>query len=474
MTSESPQVEADRRLIAEAQARGRGATALAYVRLSGPGWLQSAITLGGGSLANSLYLGVLTGFSMLWLQPLAMVLGIVMLGAIGYVTLSTGERPFRAINEHVNPVLGWGWALAALAANMVWCLPQFALANGVLQQNLAPDLLGADGPLGDTGAKVLIAGSVLVLTVAITWAYDSGHWGVRVYEALLKLMVALIVLCFFGVVIAVSRSEEGLNFGAIAAGFVPRLSQLSEPAATFQESLQAIRSSAGAAAADFWSDRIVSEQRSVMIGAAATAVGINMTFLFPYTLLRRGWDKTFRGLAVFDLSTGMLIPFVMATSCVIIASATQFHVQPAPGFLGETDADGNAIAPAPKLASNFDKLLAERAALDSETAWAELDAEQRDALVANIGNDERRLAATLVKRDSADLALALEPLAGTVIANLVFGLGVLGMTLSTITILMLISGFAICEMLGLPDEGWPHRIGCLAAAVGALGPFIWG
>ena len=54
---------------------------LTYSKLSGPGWLQSAITLGGGSLAGSLYLGVLGGPSLLWLQPLAMLLGVVMLAA---------------------------------------------------------------------------------------------------------------------------------------------------------------------------------------------------------------------------------------------------------------------------------------------------------------------------------------------------------------------------------------------------------
>ena len=32
----------------------------------------------------------------------------------------------------------------------------------------------------------------------------------------------------------------------------------------------------------------------------AAAVGINMTFLLPYSMLARGWDKDFRGLAVFD------------------------------------------------------------------------------------------------------------------------------------------------------------------------------
>jgi len=71
-----------------------------------------------------------------------MVLGIIMLSAIGYVTLSTGDRPFKVINEHVNPVLGWGWALATLMANIVWCMPQFSLANGVFQQNSLPEIVG--------------------------------------------------------------------------------------------------------------------------------------------------------------------------------------------------------------------------------------------------------------------------------------------------------------------------------------------
>ena len=53
-----PQIARDRRLIQEAKQKGFWATLSAYTRLSGPGWLQSAITLGGGSLSSSLYLGV--------------------------------------------------------------------------------------------------------------------------------------------------------------------------------------------------------------------------------------------------------------------------------------------------------------------------------------------------------------------------------------------------------------------------------
>ena len=41
--------------------KGAGAKIAAYSKLCGPGWLQSAITLGGGSLASALYLGVVGG-----------------------------------------------------------------------------------------------------------------------------------------------------------------------------------------------------------------------------------------------------------------------------------------------------------------------------------------------------------------------------------------------------------------------------
>ena len=87
----------DREILSEAQSRGSVSTLLAFFRLSGPGWLQSAITLGGGSLGGALYLGMLGGTSMLWLQLVAITIGVIMLSAIAYVTLSTGKRPYAAI-----------------------------------------------------------------------------------------------------------------------------------------------------------------------------------------------------------------------------------------------------------------------------------------------------------------------------------------------------------------------------------------
>lgn len=434
----SDRVEAERQLIEQARSKGRGATLKTYVRLSGPGWLQSAITLGGGSLAASLYLGVLTGYGLLWMQLVAMLLGVVMLSAISYVTLSTGKRPFRAICEHVNPVLGWGWILAVLLANLVWSLPQFSLGTAAVTQNL---LGGATG----TGAKVAASVGILVVATAVIWAYDSGARGIRIFEWLLKGMVGLVVVCFFGVVVTLS-TRDGLPWGTVLRGFVPDPSMLFEPAPAFEPFLKA-----AGAARDWWTGYIVGQQRDVMIAAAATAVGINMTFLLPYSMLKKGWGRSFRGLAVFDLSTGLLIPYVLATSCVVIAASSQFH-----GQLDERLLRNDGSAPA-RLVSAFDNTLATRARQDGTP----------------VTDADRALAAMLVKRDAFDLAASLEPLTGKGVARIVFGVGVLGMAVSTVIILMLISGFTFCEIFDRPATGMFHRMGCLAAGIGVLGPFVW-
>lgn len=469
MSEQLIKVEADREAILAAREKGLPATVVTYVRLSGPGWLQSAITLGGGSLGSSLYLGVLAGFSLLWLQPLAMVLGIIMLSAIGYVAISTTERPFRAINRHINPVLGWGWALATLAANMVWCLPQYSLASGVLQQNLLPGVLGAESAMGVKWGNVVISAAILLSTLAVTWAYDSGGRGIKLYELFLKLVVAMIVLCFIGVVVVITV-RGSLSFGEVLAGFVPDLTKVYKPAEGFHWLLEAVPEGE----LEFWSSTIVSQQRDVMISAAATAVGINMTFLLPYSMIRRGWDKDFRSLATFDLSTGMFIPFVLATSCVVIAAANQFHP------LHVTDEDRERIRPGstaelPELGEEEVRLLQE-AKLQHQSGpelYGQLSPSGIEQRLEPLTRAEVVLAWHLQKKDAVALSRSLAPLTGRVVADLLFGIGVVAMTLSSITLLMLISGFVICEMLGLPPKGWPNRLGALAASTGVLGPFIW-
>jgi len=573
-------VAKDLQTIENAHAKGRIATLGAYVKLSGPGWLQSAITLGGGSLGASLYLGVLAGFSLLWLQPVAMIIGIIMLSAISYVTLSTGEKPFQAIRTHVNPVLGWGWLLATLLANCVWSLPQFNLACGGIMQNLMPETFKTLDP---SEAKAWISGSIALLCIIIVFLYDSGGWGLKLFNILLKLMVAVIVISFVGVVAYMSK-EGVLNWSEIGNGFIPDVNMLWEPADKFS----AILADAGAFGS-YWSDKIVGEQQDVLIAAAATAVGINMTFLLPYSMLKRGWNRKFRGLAVFDLSTGLFIPFVLATGCVVIASAVQFHQKPCVPFSAEeasiaivaktseagfgdlSDEQKSAqieaiVAKAyeenilktardsfPKAAAAavlptvndaqfigfarlddkmsllmpvlqkaqegsvnpIDKKLMDGyrkqaiGRIKKEMGDKDFDAQfgkgakkskeemalgavphpvqfgkgakksneeiaaALDTRIKELPLPDRKLAAMLVRRDSIHLAKALSPLTGDVVAHYVFGIGVVGMAISSIIILMLINGFTICEMVDRPSHGWLYRFGCMIPAVGVLGPFIW-
>ena len=412
-----------------------------FAKLSGPGWLQGAITLGGGSLAGSLYLGVIGGYELLWLQPLMMILGVLMLSVIGYVTLSTGEKPFVAINKHINPVLGWGWLVAAMLANLVWAMPQFSLGTAALQQNF--------GILNGNGGEYWCALFLFCVGSVVVWSYDSGSKGVKIFETILKLMVAIVVLSFFGVVVAMAGD---LDWGAIFSGFIPNFSLLSEPASKFTSIISESSNQ------EYWREVILDSQRDRMVTAAATAVGINMTFLLPYSMLRKGWGKEHRGLATFDLSIGLFLPFFLATTCVVIASASQFHGKYDEGLLDSS----KATALTKKLEGAYNKNITAFKAKNGEGAEP--------------NKVDREIAAMLVSRDSFQLAGSLKNLTGSkVLTQTIFGIGVLGMAISTIIILMLINGFVTTEMLGAEIGGMKHKIGSILPGItGALGfLFLW-
>jgi hypothetical protein len=429
--SMNPRIEKDRQLLVEAQEEGRGAVLKTFVKLSGPGWLQSGITLGGGSLSSSLYLGVLVGFSFMWLQPLAMILGIIMLSAIAYVTLSTGKQPLQAINRHVSPVLGWSWLIASMMANLVWSLPQFALGTAAIQQNLLPNLLGPAAIPGQWGAviaKLIACCSFLAVCITASMVYGAGGRGVKWFENIIRTVVSMIVLCFFGVVMKLSI-EGALDWGQILHGLIPDLRLLVRPTDNFMPFIEAVVPQCR----DFWTNLIVGQQRDVMISAAATAVGINMTFLLPYSMLRKGWDKDFRGLAIFDLSTGLFIPFILATGCVVIASASQFHATPAPGFLGETDEQGQLIEPAKNLVGGYNQLAAERVEYEvGPEVFDRMSDIEKKRRVDALPDADKQMVAMLVKRDAFNLADTLAPLTGKGVAQYVFGIGVVGMALSAV------------------------------------------
>ena len=174
----------------------------------------------------------------------------------------------------------------------------------------------------------------------------------------------------------------------------------------------------------------------------------------------------------------MFIPFLLATSCVVIASASQFHARPVPGLVDAAQNEaGEAIVPSDKERKDFRKRMQPRLKqeIGEEQFNARLGAESdgMDSSIDQLPTEERLIAAMLVERDAGALATTIQPLVGRRVAHLAFGIGVLGMAVSSIIMLMTISGFAICEMLDIKSEGWPFRISCCAAAVGALGPFFW-
>ena len=155
----------------------------------------------------------------------------------------------------------------------------------------------------------------------------------------------------------------------------------------------------------FWENKIVgAPKRRVMIAAAASAVGINMTFFMPFVLLRRKWGREHRGLAKFDLWTALLIPYVVATSCVVIAAGSQFNGKPESAY---SDFENKILHP--NLEKGFHSLTTAR--IITEIGASEYDALapiQQEQLLTDLPEADKQLAAMLVKRDSFNLAASLE------------------------------------------------------------------
>lgn len=457
-------LEAQRKELVQAREKGTWATLKTFAKFSGPGWLQSATTLGGGSLASALYLGVLGGVGFMWLQPLAMILGIVMLAAISYVTLSVRNRPMQEINAQVSPILGYGWALCSMIACFVFAMPQFALGVAGITQNFAqmePANVG-------TGIEVTITALFYILAMFMVCMYAVGGKGLKFFERIIKLSVAAIVVCFFGVVISLTFSGK-IDWSRVMVGFIPTFSALSEPSPDFMAFIKNLAPEG----AKFWTEMIVSQQRDVIISAAAMAVGINMTFLFPYSMLKKGWNKDFRQLAIFDLATGLFIPFLLATSCIVVASASQFHAKPAAGLSDSTMVGGKlvsqAVKPAPNLVSGYVDLLDKRISFNiGAQKFAAMDTPQKDAARNALPRSERDMAAMLVKRDASNLSETLAPLVGEDIARYVFGLGVIGMAINAVLMNMLICGLCFSEIFNKHGSAKWQIAGSALIAISAI------
>ncbi|MEM9017151.1 MAG: divalent metal cation transporter, partial [Verrucomicrobiota bacterium] len=181
--------------------------------------------------------------------------------------------------------------------------------------------------------------------------------------------------------------------------------------------------------------------------------------------------KNHRGLAIFDLGTGLVIPFVIATACIVIAAASQFHGQTG-DILNE---DGTVIeGKEGGFNSVADKFISKRYADELDGLEGEALSTKVEELRAALPIEDRRMAAMLVDRKDSDLAKSLSSLAGPGVGRIIFGIGVLGMAVSTIIILMLINGFCLCEALGRPGDRKLHFLGSLIPGIlGVCYPLVW-
>lgn len=87
-----------------------------YWGLSGPGWVQSAVTLGAGSAGSAIFAGSAFGYKLLWVQPVAMFLGVMMFAAIGHQVLVTRVRPYDVFWKRLHPSIALFWAFNVLLA----------------------------------------------------------------------------------------------------------------------------------------------------------------------------------------------------------------------------------------------------------------------------------------------------------------------------------------------------------------------
>lgn len=381
-----------------------------YLKRTGPGLLQSAMTLGAGSAAASVVAGASFGYKLLWIQPVAMFLGVCMMAALSNVVLTTQERPYKAFGRETNMLIVFLWALGTVMASVIWHFPQYGLAAGAARdladladlRCISADKANSFLELGFTSAGLvvsLVAGLlVLLINVATTWSYGSSAWGIKLYEWFLRGMIALVILAFGIVVFANIGNIDWIEVGKGFIGYygIPEVDEKVVDAAIAAGEIKP-------------SDKVgAMNTTTLVLGMLGAAVGINMTFLYPYSLLAKGWGPKHKKLARWDLGMSMFLPFVMVTSLVILAMTVSGVFQP--------------------------------------------DAEYVHSGIRPL-----------------NAAASLQGVMGETAGRVIFDLGLIGMACGAISAHMVVCGFTICEMFGLEYTKWRFRLFALVPAIGILG-----
>ena len=362
-----------------------------YVALSGPGWLQGAMTLGGGSAVTSLTIGAVFGYEFLWVQPVAMIIGCIMLFALAHQTLHSQKSPFESMKKHVNAPLAWAWAIAAFASSIIWGFAHYPLSAGMLEEIVlvSSGFSVQQEEVGYARDLYLLALAVLVWAgcAYTAWRYgdqvddkQGKHNAVAIFETSIKVLSGLIVIAFAWVVISASMNGK-VDWSAVMAGYIP--SSLPQTA----------------------------EGVTTMMAALGSAVGINMTFIYGYTLLHKKWTPDHVELSRYDIGLGLVVPYILVTSLISIAAAGAF-------FGSDMDIQGK------------------------------LSPTQAGKMFMSAGLDE-------------------------VTSRLIFAFGILGMAVGSLVMHMLCCGSAAAAMFNWQEGSLKYKLALLAPTPAVLGVFVW-
>ena len=522
----SDKLSQEKELLQEIAARPPVAKAFGYLKLTGPGLLQSGMTLGAGSAAASVIAGASFGYKLLWVQPVAMFLGIMMFAALSNIVLTTRERPYwgfmREFGKIWSPlvVFVFLWAFGSVMASIIWHFPQYGLAAGAVRsvvQQFKPDaelqkhfykvfpkgeaisgeytvtiphlsdlrpgnytvrvfatpvdrrafhetevtgITGAafwfDGSAFDirdatytvrpssdmtvpitnenlpnvdvefnlvgepsvtvswrrgqseddirsylveirneenrrvtsqftgTGYIVSFAAGIIILLINLTvvFNYGRGGIGIKIYEWFMRCVIALVFLTFLLVVAINFHRIEWLEMlkGFIGWYGIP-----------------------GNECPEEYTNTVI-----LVLGMIGASVGINMTFMYPYTQLKKGWGPEHKTLARWDLGMTMFIPFAVITSLIMIGMTVS-------GIYDGGDVVNRAITP-----------LQAAGALQSEFISQK-------------------------------------------VATIIFCAGLIGMACGAIAAHMTVCGFVLTEMFKLEHKTWRFRLFALAPSIGIMG-----
>lgn len=261
---------------------------LGYIKLSGPGFMNAAFTLGAGSFASSVSLGAAYGYDMLWVPLYSFAFGIFMLMLAARFVTASEMNVIEAQNKYHGKFFG------SFATGLVACFIA-SIAYNFGQYALGADAIGSlFGVLDIQIPKFVRALIMLAISVPLSLMYGSGEnpKAVRMVENAMKVMIGL-MLVVFGAVICVT----GINVPAMLKGLlIPKI-----PSGL---------------------DGII-----LIISSLTATIGVMDWVLFNNGMLSRGYSEEHERLGRFDSFFGGLLPVTLVLTLVSVAFAEAFGGQ---------------------------------------------------------------------------------------------------------------------------------------------------